>query len=185
VAHFAQLDENNIVTQVIVVSNDDAPDEATGVAFCKALFGSDTNWKQTSYNSRANTHLLGGTPLRKNFAGVGYTYDAGRDAFIPPKVDTPFVMNESTGRYEPPTSPSQKGMVWDLTTHDWAIPLKPSHTTTSDSVKHLTWTEISADEGYMWIFPVNYPAADDPTLLLYEWSDSVYEADNTKGWVLR
>ena len=153
-AHFAQLDENNIVTQVIVVSNDDAPDEATGVAFCKTIYGSDTNWKQTSYNSHA---------------------------------DTPYVFNESQARYYNPTSPPQKGMVWSTTEHDWVVPPKPSadQVITSDSVKHLIWKEASAEAGYMWLFPVTYPIADDPDFELYEWSDSAYEADNTKGWVLR
>lgn len=186
-AHFAQLDENNIVTQVIVVSNDDAPDEATGIAFCTAIFGSDTTWKQTSYNTQSNTHRLSGTPFRKNYAGIGYTYDASRDAFIPPKLDTPFVFDESTYNYVPPTSPPQKGMVWSTTTHDWAIPSKPitDNMIPSNSFKHLAWMEISADYGYMWRLPVDYPIGDDPTLVLYGWSDSVYEADNTKGWVLR
>ena len=69
-AHFAQLDENNVVTQVIVVSNDDTTDsngletESIGVAFCQKLLGSDTNWKQTSYNRN----------MRGNYAGIGYTY---------------------------------------------------------------------------------------------------------------
>ena len=69
-AHFAQLDENNVVTQVIVVSNDDTSDsngtetESIGVAFCQKLLGADTNWKQTSYNGY----------MRGNYAGIGYTY---------------------------------------------------------------------------------------------------------------
>ena len=69
-AHFAQLDENNVVTQVIVVSNDDTSDsngtetESIGVAFCQKLLGADTNWKQTSYNNN----------MRGNYAGIGYTY---------------------------------------------------------------------------------------------------------------
>ena len=73
-AHFAQLDENNIVTQVIVVSNEDIKDsdgnesELTGIAFCKSLIGSNTIWKQTSYNAN----------IRKNYAGIGFTYDETR-----------------------------------------------------------------------------------------------------------
>jgi hypothetical protein len=69
-AHFAQLDSNNVVTQVIVVGNDDITDsngietETIGVAFCQKLFGADTNWKQTSYNSN----------MRGNYAGIGHTY---------------------------------------------------------------------------------------------------------------
>ena len=69
-AHFAQLDSNNVVTKVIVISNDDITDingneaESIGVAFCQKLVGSDTNWKQTSYNGK----------MRGNYAGIGYTY---------------------------------------------------------------------------------------------------------------
>lgn len=79
-AHFAQLDQNNVVLQVIVVHNNELFDngvesEAKGIAFCQTLFP-DTNWKQTSYS---------GT-FRKIYAGVGYTYDAERDEFIPPEV---------------------------------------------------------------------------------------------------
>ena len=80
-AHFAQLDENNVVTQVIVVSNDDTSDsngveaESIGVAFCQKLFGANTNWKQTSYNGN----------IRGNYAGIGYSYNAELDAFIPPQ----------------------------------------------------------------------------------------------------
>ena len=81
-AHFAQLDENNVVTQVIVVSNDDTSDsngtetESIGVAFCQKLLGADTNWKQTSYNSN----------MRVRYAGIGYSYNAGLDAFVPPNL---------------------------------------------------------------------------------------------------
>lgn len=79
-AHFAELDENNIVKQVIVVHNNELLDngvesEAKGIAFCQSLFGG--NWIQTSYNGN----------IRKNYAGIGYTYDAVRDAFIEPKPE--------------------------------------------------------------------------------------------------
>lgn len=70
-AHFARL-ENNIVTQVIVVNNEEVPDEATGIAFCKSLFGEDTNWIQTSYNNN----------FRGTFAGIGMKYDPIKDEFI-------------------------------------------------------------------------------------------------------
>lgn len=81
-AHFAQLDENNTVTQVIVVANeelmlDGVENETKGIIFCKSLFGDNTRWVQTSYNSN----------FRKNYAGIGYTYDEPRDAFIPPKPE--------------------------------------------------------------------------------------------------
>ena len=82
-AHFAQLDENNIVTQVIVVSNQDTStedgveNENIGIQFCRSLFGENTNWKQTSYNAK----------FRYNYAGIGYTYDPIDDAFIAPMPD--------------------------------------------------------------------------------------------------
>ena len=80
-AHFAQLDENNIVLNVVVVANSDITDEngieqeKIGIQFLKSLFGEDTNWKQTSYNKN----------IRKRYAGIEYTYDENLDAFIPPK----------------------------------------------------------------------------------------------------
>ena len=77
-SHFAKI-ENNIVTQVIVVEQD---------VINTGLFGDPTSWVQTSYNTRDGVHLLGGTPLRKNFAGVGYTYDPVKDEFNPPTEPT-------------------------------------------------------------------------------------------------
>ena len=88
-AHFAQL-ENNIVTQVIVVHNNELLDngvesEDKGIAFCKSLFGG--TWVQTSYNGK----------IRKNYAGIGYTYDLNRNAFIPPKPELgDWVLDETT-----------------------------------------------------------------------------------------
>ena len=70
-AHFAKLNSNNIVEQVIVVNNEEVPDEATGIAFCKSLFGEDTEWVQTSYNGN----------FRGTFAGVGMIYDPVADEF--------------------------------------------------------------------------------------------------------
>lgn len=97
-AHFAQLDENNVVTQVIVVGNRDCADangvekESIGIAFCERLFGG--NWKQTSYNGN----------IRKNYAGIGYTYDAARDAFIPPQPGAEWTLNEETCQWENPNA---------------------------------------------------------------------------------
>jgi hypothetical protein len=114
-AHFAQLDENNIVTQVIVVHNNELLDEngqeseARGVAFCQSLLGGD--WKQTSYNAT----------IRKNYAGIGYTYDAGRDAFIAPKPFASWIFNEDSCRWNAPTSlpDNEKHYVWDEPTTSW------------------------------------------------------------------
>jgi hypothetical protein len=117
VAHFAQLNENNVVTQVIVVHNNDCTldgveNETVGVLFCKSLFGTETKWRQTSYN---------GT-IRKNYAGIGFTYDAGRDAFIPPKPFASWVLNEDTCRWDAPVPmPAEGGPYqWDEATTSWA-----------------------------------------------------------------
>ena len=97
-AHFAQLDDNNIVTQVIVVANTDTADatgvekESIGIAFCERLLGG--NWKQTSYNGN----------LRKNYAGFGYSFDAERDAFIPPKPFNSWVLDEDTCLWNAPVA---------------------------------------------------------------------------------
>ena len=97
-AHFAQLDENNVVTQVIVVGNDDITDingnevESIGVAFCQRLLGADTNWKQTSYNSN----------MRVRYAGIGYSYNAGLDAFVPPQPFASWTLDNGTADWVSP-----------------------------------------------------------------------------------
>jgi len=97
-AHFAELNPNNIVLRVIVIDNkyllneNNIEDESLGVTFCKSLFGQDTIWVQTSYNNS----------FRKRYAGIDYTYDSVRDAFIPPKPDDSFVFNEDTLDWDPP-----------------------------------------------------------------------------------
>ena len=116
-AHFAQLDENNIVTQVIVVSNEDIKDsignenEEVGIAFCKNLLGRDTIWKQTSYNNS----------IRKNYAGIGFTYDATRDAFIAPKPFNSWILNETSCIWEAPVSYPNDGKMyaWNEETTSW------------------------------------------------------------------
>lgn len=111
-AHFAQIDEN-IVTQVIVVANEElmengAESEAKGIAFCQSLFGGE--WKQTSYNGN----------FRKNYAGIGYTYDAGRDAFIPPQPYPSWTLDEATCQWQPPVPMPTEGMYsWDEATTSW------------------------------------------------------------------
>ena len=111
-SHFAQIDGNNIVTQVIVIEQDVVD---TG------LFGDPNSWIQTSYNTSGGIHLLGGTPLRKNYAGIGYTYDSTRDAFIPPKPFNSWTLNEETCLYEAPTPMPNDGKIynWDEETTSW------------------------------------------------------------------
>jgi len=120
-AHFAQLDENNVVTQVIVVSNADTADangvekESIGVAFCEKLLGG--TWKQTSYNGN----------MRKNYAGIGYTFNAGINAFVPPKPYASWVLNEDTAQWNAPvampedagTGEPPKQYRWNEETTNW------------------------------------------------------------------
>lgn len=115
-AHFAQLNESNIVTQVIVVHNnelmqDGVEQESKGVAFCQSLFGANTQWKQTSYNGS----------MRKNYAGIGYSYDAGRDAFIPPQPYPSWVLDEATCNWSAPVQMPQDGKKyrWDEPASSW------------------------------------------------------------------
>ena len=100
-AHFAKIDENNVVTQVIVVDNKDITDphtgqedEILGIAFCKKLLGG--NWVQTSYNNN----------LRVRYAGIGYTYNRALDAFVPPKPFESWVLNNETADWESPVGPA-------------------------------------------------------------------------------
>ena len=101
-AHFCMLDENNIVTQVIVVANEDTSDangveaEEIGVAFCKKLLGADTRWKQTSYNNN----------MRVRYAGISYIYNEELNAFIPPKPFESWVLNTETADWESPVGPA-------------------------------------------------------------------------------
>jgi len=122
-AHFAKLGIGNIVERVNVVSNLVATSEQAGIEFLKNLHGQDTNWKQTSYNTCGGVHQLGGTPLRKNFAGIGFKYDRIRDAFIAPKPYPSWVLNEETCRWEAPVLYPNDGKfyVWDETTLSWKL----------------------------------------------------------------
>jgi hypothetical protein len=95
-AHWAEIDENNIVLRVTVGSNDDSDE---GYQWLIDNLGG--TWVKTSYNTTGGVHSLGGTPLRKNYAGIGYTYDSGRDAFIPPMPEgMGWVLNEDTCLWE-------------------------------------------------------------------------------------
>ena len=115
-AHFAELDENNVVKRVIVVSNTDTSDahgvekEHIGTAFCERLLGG--TWKKTSYNGN----------IRKRYAGIGFSYNAELDAFIGPKLHASWVLNNTTADWEAPvTMPVVEGKkyTWDEPTLAW------------------------------------------------------------------
>jgi hypothetical protein len=114
-AHFAKLDDNNVVVSVHVVNNDvitvnGDESEQAGIDFLSNLHG-HSSWKQTSYN---------GT-IRKNYAGVGYTYDASRDAFILPKPFESWILNETTCQWDAPVAKPSDGKYykWDEATTSW------------------------------------------------------------------
>lgn len=114
-AHFAEVNSTGRVVRVLVVANAAITDasgnesEAAGVEFCKT-FAPNSQWVQTSYNGR----------IRKNFAGIGYTYDAVRDAFIPPKPYPSWVLDGATCRWQPPVPRPLSGMhIWDEQSKQW------------------------------------------------------------------
>jgi hypothetical protein len=122
-AHFVKLGTGNIVEQVVVVNNDVAKTEQDGSDFLNNLYNTRDIWKQTSYNTFAGVHKLDGTPFRKNFAGVGYTYDQTRDAFIPPKPFNSWILNETTCRWEAPVAYPTDGQryIWNETNQTWDL----------------------------------------------------------------
>jgi hypothetical protein len=115
-AHFAKIDENNVVTQVVVVDNKDTADadgvekEHIGAAYLESVLGG--TWKQTSYHGN----------IRKNYAGIGYTYDADIDAFVAPKPYPSWVLDENAQWQAPVPMPDDGEMYsWDETTQSWVL----------------------------------------------------------------
>lgn len=100
-SHFAEIDNSNIVLRVVAFDDEEKTEEEAMQFLLEKLGG---RWVQTSYNTYLNTHLSGGTPFRKNYAGIGMIYDEDLDAFIYPKPDNfpSFILNEQTGAWEPP-----------------------------------------------------------------------------------
>ena len=122
-AHFAKLKTGNIVERVEKVSNDVATTEQAGIEFLNNIYGENYIWKQTSYNTHAGVHKLGGTPFRKNFAGIGWKYDQYRDAFIPPKPYSSWTLNETTCVWEAPVVYPTDGekYTWNETNQTWDL----------------------------------------------------------------
>ena len=115
-AHFAQLDKNNTVTQVIVVANeelllDGVENEDKGIAFCKSLLGEDTRWVQTSYNST----------FRKNYAGIGMSYDPVANHFFAPQPYPSWTLDADAQWQAPIAMPIEEGkfFTWNETTLSW------------------------------------------------------------------
>ena len=112
-AHFAKVN-NGIVIKVIVAEQE----------FIDNMIDNEPGkWVQTSYNTYGGVHLLGGTPLRKNYAGIGFTYDKDKDAFIPPKPFNSWTLNETTCLWDPPVAMPTDGQryIWNETNQTWEL----------------------------------------------------------------
>ena len=120
-ASFAKIGSGNIVEQVVAVSNEVATTEQAGVEFLQNLYNDTATWKQTSYNTYGGVHSLDGTPFRKNFAGVGYTYDETKNAFIASKPYASWVLNDDTCLWESPVAYPDDGErhTWNEDTTSW------------------------------------------------------------------
>ena len=125
-AHFAKV-ENGVVTQVIVIEQD---------VLNLGHWGDPASWVQTSYNTHGGVHKFGGTPLRKNYAGIGFTYDPVRDAFIPPTPYASWVLDENTCNWNPPTAMPTDGKRYQWRESDTSWVEQPDYPTDG---KSYTW----------------------------------------------
>ena len=117
-AHYAFIDENYIVTEVIVGKTESNFDWERHYGDIRGQL-----CKRTSYNTHGGVHATGGTPFRKNYAGIGYTYDPNRDAFIPPKPYASWILNENTCLWDPPVPmpTDQQPYQWNEDTQTWTV----------------------------------------------------------------
>ena len=132
-ASFAKLNSDNVVERIESVVNEVLKDsngieqEAIGIQFLKTLYNEpNAIWKQTSYKTNGGVHSLGGTPFRKNHAGIGYIYDSNRDAFISPKPFNSWILNEQTCNWEstipmPSDASIYKRYTWNEETLNWDL----------------------------------------------------------------
>lgn len=189
-AHFAKLDENNTVVQVIVVHNNELLDEngveqeSLGIAFCQNLFGPDTTWKQTSYNNN----------LRVRYAGVGYTYNSTLDAFIPPKPYESWVLDNSTADWiEPLEYPILTQEQFNAGSfYFWNEDNYQADNTTGWVLETIprpfaSWIRDDNTRFVIWNAPLDPPSITQEQIdagYYYEWDEDAYQTDNTTGWVL-
>ena len=126
-AHYAFIDENNIVTEVIVGRDED--EVVDGITDWEAYYAEfrGQTCKRTSYNTQGGVHTSDGTPYRKNYAGIGYTWDETRDAFIPPKPYDSWVLNEDSCLWEAPVAYPDDGKTyeWNEETTSWDLVPEP------------------------------------------------------------
>lgn len=121
-AHYCFIDENNVVVSVIVGKDEDELGN-DGVAYdWEEFYGREKGLKclRTSYNTRGGEHAFGGTPYRKNYAGIGFSYDEALDAFVPPKPFESWLLNEETCLWEAPVPMPEEGLhTWNEETQSW------------------------------------------------------------------
>lgn len=141
-AHYARLNSNNIVEQVIVISNEDemvdgVENEEKGIAFCRMLFGPNTNWKKTSYNGN----------IRKNYAGIGYSYNPNIDAFVAPKPFPSWNLN-ADAIWMPPIPYPEDGKMyaWHEDTLSWSELEQPAPLTAFVEEMEQDFTNKSPEE---------------------------------------
>jgi len=122
-ANFAKLGKGNKVLKVEPIHNDCASTEQAGIDFLNGLYKTNDVWKQASYNTVGGLHLLGGTPFRKNYPGIGYTYDSERDAFIAPQPFSSWILNEEKCVWEAPVAYPDDGQNynWNEINQNWDI----------------------------------------------------------------
>lgn len=139
-AHFAEIDENNIVLRVIVAEQDFIDSGAVG---------DPSTWIQTSYNTRAGIHLLGGTPFRKNYAGPGMIWDPVKDAFYLSQPSPRFIFDEETATWVAPPKPvnDNRRFIYNFELDKWELLVNPK------PYDSWTWNE----DTYFWDPPVPYP----------------------------
>jgi hypothetical protein len=119
-AHYAFLDDNNVVTEVITGIDETELIEGLEPEIWYGNFRGQT-CKRTSYNTLSNQHLNGGTPFRKNYASISFTYDADKDAFIPPKIFNSWVLDENTFNWVPPIPvPDSGNWIWNEEIQNWS-----------------------------------------------------------------
>jgi hypothetical protein len=121
-AHYAEIDDNSIVIKVVVVDDiDEGGSEVKGVAYLKSVFGEDTEWKKTSYNTVANSHRDGGIPFRKNYAGTGFYWDEAKNAFISEQPYPSWELDNTTCTWKAPAVKPNDGdsYLWDEDSTTW------------------------------------------------------------------
>ena len=166
-AHFAQIDENNIVVYVTVVPDDQ---EHRGQDFMHEL-GLEGTWIQTSYNTHSNKHEYGKTPLHGNYAGIGWHWLPAEKLFVPPKPYPSWIVNTELARWEAPVAfdeTNHKGFWWYEEPQEWARPPSPH--------PNWVWSDAMFEDFAGWIPPVEAPPDDGETE--YQWDE------DSQTWVV-